>query len=303
MRTQEQVGNSQTIWIWAHISVQIISFAGEDETKSARLKPKKSYGQHFLTSEATAQRIAQSLQRLQDYEQVLEVGPGKGMLTKYLMEQDFALRVVEADPDMVSYLNQHYPELKDAIIGGNFLRLRLDEVMQEKPFGLIGNFPYNISSQILIKMLDYKELIPELVGMFQLELAERVVAPPGSKVYGVISVLVQAYYSGALLFRVKKGSFFPPPKVESAVIRLTRKEEEPLGCDERMFRTVVKIAFGQRRKMLRNTMKSLVGKNADLLKEPFFQQRPEQLGVSEFVDLTNLLSAAKDDGAEDDENI
>ncbi|MCB0642688.1 MAG: 16S rRNA (adenine(1518)-N(6)/adenine(1519)-N(6))-dimethyltransferase RsmA [Phaeodactylibacter sp.] len=268
------------------------------------MKPKKSYGQHFLTSETTAQRIANSLEGRQAYDQVLEVGPGKGMLTKYLMEQDFTLRVVEADPDMVAYLQQHYPDLGDAIIGGNFLRLRLDEVMQEKPFALIGNFPYNISSQILIKMVEYKAFIPELVGMFQLELAERVVAPPGSKVYGVISVLVQAYYSGSLLFRVKKGSFFPPPKVESAVIRLTRKDDGPLGCDERLFRTVVKVAFGQRRKMLRNTMKSLVGKNTEVLKTPFFQQRPEQLGVPDFVELTNLISAIKSEELpEENENI
>ena len=258
------------------------------------MKPKKSYGQHFLTSEPIAERIARSLSDAPPYDQVLEVGPGKGMLTKYLLHQDYNLKVVEADRDMVAYLQENYPELKESIIAANFLRLNLREIMEDKPFGLIGNFPYNISSQILFKMVDFKDLIPEMVGMFQLELAERVVSPPGSKAYGVISVLVQAYYSGELLFRVKKGSFFPPPKVESAVIRMTRKEDTKLDCDEKLFKTVVKVAFSQRRKMLRNTMKSLVGKGADLLTNPFFQQRPEQLSVSDFVKLTQLVGEVKE---------
>jgi 16S rRNA (adenine1518-N6/adenine1519-N6)-dimethyltransferase len=251
------------------------------------MKAKKSYGQHFLNSEAIAERIADSLSLAGSaYQQVLEVGPGRGMLTKYLLQKNYRLLAVEADQDMVLYLHKHYPALKGHILSGDFLKAALPELMQHQPFGLIGNFPYNISSQILFKMLDSRQLIPEMVGMFQKEVAERVVAGPGSKAYGVISVLVQAYYEGEYLFGVDKSKFSPPPQVQSAVIRLTRKEKTDLGCDEGLFRTIVKQAFSQRRKMLRNTMKTLLPAGT-ALEDAFFNQRPEQLSLQDFVGLTN----------------
>ena len=253
------------------------------------MKAKKSYGQHFLHNEALAARIADSLTLAgQAYENVIEVGPGKGMLTQYLLEKPFHLLVVEADRDMVLYLSKHFPELKERIVSGDFLKIPLPELMQGQPFGLIGNYPYNISSQILFKMLKHRQYIPEMVGMFQKEVAERVVAGPGSKTYGVISVLLQAFYEGKYLFSVNKGNFTPPPQVQSAVIRLIRKEQQELGCDEQLFRRVVKQAFSQRRKMLRNTMKTFI-KGDSLLNEPFFEQRPERLGLEEFIKLTNWI--------------
>ncbi len=252
------------------------------------MKAKKSYGQHFLNSESIARRIAQSLTLGANGSRVLEVGPGKGMLTRFLLEEGYDLTVVEADPDMVDYLYAHYPSLRAHIVLGNFLRIDLQKLFQGQAFGLIGNFPYNISSQILFRMLEYQELIPEMVGMFQKEVAQRVVAGPGSKTYGVISVLIQGYYHGEFLFGVSRNKFSPPPKVESAVIRLTRLPEPKIDCDVRLFRSVVKIAFGQRRKMLRNTMKSFL-KGAPILKDPFFQQRPERLSVDDFVALTQEI--------------
>ncbi|MCB9282446.1 MAG: 16S rRNA (adenine(1518)-N(6)/adenine(1519)-N(6))-dimethyltransferase RsmA [Lewinellaceae bacterium] len=257
------------------------------------LRAKKSFGQHFLTSEQIAQRIVESLRKTEVYKKVLEVGPGKGILTKYLLEAPFELVAVEADSDMVTYLQQFYPQLDGRLVEADFLKLRLEKVMGEEPFGLIGNFPYNISSQILIKMVEYRKQIPEMVGMFQREMAERVIAPPGSKTYGVISVLVQAFYEGEYLFTVKQGSFSPPPKVQSAVIRLTRKDPYSLDCDERLFRIIVKQAFNQRRKMLRNTLKGLLPD--EVLKEEYFQQRPEVLGVEDFVELTRKAAIARGD--------
>jgi 16S rRNA (adenine1518-N6/adenine1519-N6)-dimethyltransferase len=256
------------------------------------MKAKKSYGQHFLTSEAIAERIANSLRLTDQYENVLEVGPGQGMLTKYLLDEPYELHAVEADRDMIDYLNTHYPALSDRLHAANFLRFRPDELFGANPFAIIGNFPYNISSQILFKMLEHRQQVPELVGMFQREMAERVVAPPGNKTYGVISVLVQAFYDGEYLFSVKRGCFNPPPKVTSAVIRLTRKQNQDLGCDPKLFRQVVKQSFGQRRKMLRNTMKSFID-GSELLQAPFFEQRPERLSVKDFVQLTNWITTAQ----------
>jgi len=207
------------------------------------------------------------------------------MLTQHLLKKDYELVVVEADRDMVQHLNQHFPALRGQIISEDFLKLDLSLFFKDEPFAIIGNFPYNISSQILFKMLEYRSQVPELVGMFQKEVAERVVSGPGSKVYGVISVLVQAYYEGSLLFEVDKSQFAPPPKVQSAVIRLTKKANQDLGCDPKLFRRVVKQAFSQRRKMLRNTMKSFI-KGDPLLEEPLFTKRPEQLSVEDFVQLT-----------------
>ncbi|HMQ49093.1 MAG TPA: 16S rRNA (adenine(1518)-N(6)/adenine(1519)-N(6))-dimethyltransferase RsmA [Saprospiraceae bacterium] len=256
------------------------------------MRAKKSFGQHFLNSESIARRIAQSLKQIgQSYHHIVEVGPGKGMLTRFLTESEAQLWLVEADTDMVVYLNEHYPDLRKRIIEADFLKIDLRQVLQDQAFALIGNYPYNISSQILIKMVENRAFIPEMVGMFQKEVAERVVSPPGTKDYGVISVLVQAYYRGEYLFSVDKSKFNPPPKVQSGVIRLTRLENQHLDCDEKLFKKVVKQAFSQRRKMLRNTMKVYL-KEDPVLAEPFFEQRPERLSVGDFVNLTKLVEKA-----------
>ncbi len=253
------------------------------------MKAKKSFGQHFLVDLGIAKQIAYSLPNDGLIKNVLEIGPGKGVLTQYLANQDYHLKVVEADRDMISYLTQNKVVPESDIIFLDFLKLNLHKVFEDEPFYLIGNYPYNISSQILIKMINTKELVPYMVGMFQKEVADRVVAPPGSKTYGVISALVQAFYTGETIIDVPPSSFSPPPKVHSSVIKLVRKENYDLGCDERLYRHVVKTAFSQRRKMLRNTLKPLV-ESEDLLTDPFFQQRPEQLSVEDFVYLTQKLS-------------
>ena len=256
------------------------------------MRAKKSYGQHFLNNELVAEEIGNSLIHLDKYQKVLEIGPGRGMLTKYLLKKKYDLLVVEADRDMVMHLNKYFPELKEKIIAADFMKLKLEAFFPNEPFAIIGNFPYNISSQILFKMLETRDQVPELVGMFQKEMAERVIAPEGSKTYGVISVLVQAYYDGEMLFYVGNTNFTPPPKVESAVIRLTRKENQELGCDHKLFRNVVKSAFSQRRKMLRNTMKTFI-KGDPVLENDFFKQRPEQLSVKDFIQLTNQIEAIR----------
>ena len=252
------------------------------------MRAKKSYGQHFLTNEHYAEQIAHALTLTEQYGHALEVGPGQGMLTKYLLKRkdDFALKVAEADRDMVTYLGTHYPELREDILAGDFLRLKLGEVFGGRPFGLVGNFPYNISSQILIKMLDNYHLIPEMVGMFQKEVAQRVMAGPGSKTYGVIGVLVQVRYEVNNVLNVGRGNFSPPPKVESAVIRCVRRAE-PLIEDELYgrFKHVVKAAFNQRRKMMRNSLKGIFPPEV-LAADELFQRRPEQVSVEEFVQLS-----------------
>ena len=244
------------------------------------MRAKKSYGQHFLTNEHYAQQIAESLQLTDQYDHVLEVGPGQGMLTKHLLNraEDFQLTVSEADKDMISYLAEHYPQLDGRVEPGDFLKLDVATLFNGQPFGLIGNYPYNISSQILFKMLDNYELIPEMSGMFQKEVADRVVAGNGSKTYGVVGVLVQARYTGKVILNVGPGNFSPPPRVDSAVIRLERRTE-PLVPDEcwGTFKHIVKSAFGMRRKMLRNSLKSAF--DAEVLGEPFFQRRPEQVSL------------------------
>lgn len=253
------------------------------------MKAKKSFGQHFLNSDRIAEQIVNSLLLTDETSQVLEVGPGRGMLTRFLIEQPARLLVVEADQEMVLYLNKYFPQLKNQIVNADFLKVPLDKVMDGQPFSLIGNFPYNISSQIVFKMLEYRELIPEMVGMFQKEVAERIIAPPGDKVYGIISVLTQAHYTGKYLFTVDKSKFNPPPRVQSAVIRLQRREKsliEPLY--ELLFSKIVKQAFGQRRKMMRNTMKSFL-KDDPILQEESFKRRPEQLSVEDFVELTHII--------------
>ncbi|MFZ4545083.1 MAG: 16S rRNA (adenine(1518)-N(6)/adenine(1519)-N(6))-dimethyltransferase RsmA [Saprospiraceae bacterium] len=252
------------------------------------MEAKKSFGQHFLTNELIADRIANALIRENEYAKVLEVGPGKGFLTKYLLKKDYELFAVEADKDMVTYLNEHYPELSSHIISQDFLKLDFESIFGKEPFAIIGNFPYNISTQIVFKMIENREQIPEMVGMFQKEVAERIVSGPGGKEYGVISVLTQAFYEGKYLFTVDKGNFNPPPKVQSGVIRLSRKSNLELGCKPELFRTIVKTTFGQRRKMIRNTMKSFLT-SAELLADPFFNQRPEVLSVADFIQLTKWV--------------
>lgn len=252
------------------------------------MKAKKSFGQHFLINENAAKAIVDALDISHSGQNVLEIGPGKGVLTKYLLEKDIHLRVVEADRDMVAYLHNMFPRLEDDIIFLDFLKLKLSKVFDDQPFLMIGNYPYNISSQIVMKMVKYREYIPEMVGMFQREVAERIIAPHGNKTYGVISVLVQAYYEGEMVMKVSPGSFSPPPKVNSAVIKLKRKENQNLGCDEKLFRTVVKLSFNQRRKMMRNSLKSII-KDKILLEDKLLTQRPEQLSLEQFVQLTRLI--------------
>ena len=255
------------------------------------MRAKKSYGQHFLLHEEIAERIVSSLIHRDQYDHVLEVGPGKGILTQFLLKQDFHFKAVEADWDMADYLRETYGEkINDSLIQHDFMKLNLTEVFDQNPFALIGNYPYNISSQILFKTIAHRDLIPEMVGMFQKEVAQRVAAKEGSKTYGVVSVLTQAFYDVELLFNVKKGSFSPPPKVESAVIRLVRKKDyQDLACDYKKLRQVVKLSFGMRRKMLRNSLKSILPEEGELLENAVFTKRPEQLSLKEFIDLTNLI--------------
>ncbi len=246
---------------------------------------KKSYGQHFLKHDAIAARIADSLLQAGRTGRVLEVGPGMGMLTKHLLSNpSYTTFAVEADRDMVDFLQKNYPALQERLVLEDFLEMDLKKIFGEQEFCLIGNFPYNISTQILFKMLDYRAHIPEMVGMFQKEVADRVVSKPGSKVYGITSVLMQAFYRTEYLFTVERGSFNPPPKVLSAVIRLTRKDNFELGCNETLFRKMVKAAFNQRRKMLRNTLKPFFPPEK-LMEDPFFEKRPETLGWEEYVRL------------------
>ncbi len=253
------------------------------------MKPraKKSYGQHFLINEPVTEKISNSLELTSAYPRVLEIGPGQGVLTKYLLEKKYEFKAVDADREMLAYISQRFPSHVDKFILDDCLKLNFQELYEGQEFLIIGNFPYNISSQIVFKILKNYELIPEMTGMFQKEMADRIIAPHGSKTYGVISVLTQALYHTKRLFNVAPGSFNPPPKVNSTVIRLWRKEEE-LGCDYRELRIVVKAAFSQRRKMMRNTLKSLV-KDEDLLKSEIFTKRPEHLSLGDFIQLTNNI--------------
>lgn len=254
-----------------------------------KVKAKKHLGQHFLTDENIAKKIADTLQ-LEGYDIVLEIGPGMGVLTKYLLEKDIETYVIEIDTESVEYLNAHYPKLHGKIISKDFLKYNLNEVFNEKPFALIGNYPYNISSQIVFKCLEMRNQIPEFSGMFQKEVAERICEKKGSKTYGILSVLAQAFYDVDYLFTVHENVFNPPPKVKSGVMRMKRKENFQLPCDEKLFFNVVKTAFQQRRKTLRNSLKSFA--LSDNLKEDtIFDLRPEQLSVEQFIDLTQKIEA------------
>ncbi len=256
-----------------------------------KVRAKKSLGQHFLIDEDVCARIAGVLTG-EGYDRVLEVGPGMGVLTKHLVKSGKQIHLVELDRDSVAYLRVHYPDLEPRLIEGDFLQMDLS-VHFDKQFALIGNYPYNISSQILFKMVEYRDLIPEAGGMFQKEVAKRVASEPGSKVYGVISVLIQAYYDVEYCFTVPPEVFNPPPKVDSGVIRLRRKENYKLDCSERLFRTVVKTAFSQRRKTLSNALKSLI-KDPELRAKDMMKLRAERLSVDDFVQLTNWIADQKD---------
>jgi 16S rRNA (adenine1518-N6/adenine1519-N6)-dimethyltransferase len=253
------------------------------------VRAKKNLGQHFLNDKNIAANIVDSLQA-ENVSKVLEIGPGMGVLTKFLLQKPaYETYVVEIDRESVDYLHQHFPELQDRIISGDFLRMKLDQWF-DAPFAIIGNFPYNISSQIFFKVLEYRNQVPEIVGMLQKEVAERLAAPPGSKTYGILSVFLQAYYNIEYLFTVHENVFTPPPKVKSGVIRLTRNATEKLDCNEKLFHSVVKMAFNQRRKTMRNSLKSMIT-TEELKANPIFDKRPEQLGVAEFVRMTRLIEA------------
>lgn len=253
------------------------------------VSPKKYLGQHFLRDESIAERIAQSLAHTSQYKQVLEVGPGMGVLTKYLLQRsDLETWVVELDRESVTYLKTFYPQLSPRIIEYDFLKLDLSKYFSG-PFAIIGNFPYNISSQILFKALDYRNQVPEVVGMFQKEVAERIAAPPGSKTYGITSVLLQAFYDIEYLFTVDASVFNPPPKVQSGVIRLTRNKVQQLDCDEKLFTQVVKAGFNQRRKTLRNALKAFPVK-PEFAQHEVFNLRAERLSVADFVAVTNMIA-------------
>ena len=249
------------------------------------VKPKKFLGQHFLKDLQVAQDIANTVDACPELP-ILEVGPGMGVLTQFLMTKERPLKVVELDFESVAYLRENFPALGNNIIEQDFLKMDLAQLFEGKPFVLTGNYPYNISSQIFFKMLDYKDLIPCCTGMIQKEVAERMAAGPGSKTYGILSVLIQAWYRVEYLFTVSENVFDPPPKVKSAVIRMVRNDRKSLGCDEKLFKTVVKTSFNQRRKTLRNSMKPLLGKDCPDYSLPIFNKRPEQLSVEQFVELT-----------------
>lgn len=251
------------------------------------VKAKKHLGQHFLTDLEIAQRIVGSLSLDQD--KVMEIGPGTGVLTQYLVQRpNVDLNLIELDKESVEYLTAHYPELSGRIFFKDFLKLDLKEIF-ETPFALIGNFPYNISGPIFFKVFEYRNQIPEVVGMLQKEVAERLAAGPGTKVYGVLSVLLQAFYKIDYLFTVGAHVFNPPPKVQSGVIRLTRNNVKELPCDEKLFVKVVKAIFNQRRKAIRNSLKAIPFNKEAIADHDYLTRRPEQMSVNDFIELTSMI--------------
>lgn len=261
-----------------------------------QVRAKKSLGQHFLNDLSIAGRIAATVD-VDTSLPVLEVGPGMGVLTQFLLAAGRDLTVVELDRDSVAYLRQRYPDelAGGRLVEGDFLQLDLHTIYGDRPFAITGNYPYNISSQIFFKLLDYKDSVPLCTGMVQREVAQRIAAPPGNRTRGILSVLLQAWYDIEYLFTVDEHVFTPPPKVKSGVIRLRRNGVTALGCPERLFKTVVKTAFGQRRKTLRNSLRPLLppGAGTDVLAQPVFDLRPERLTVDEFVALTNIIAGAR----------
>ena len=250
---------------------------------------KKRLGQHFLVDLTVAQNIADTVDICPTLP-ILEVGPGMGVLTRMLLEKGRPLKVVEIDEESVEYLRHNLPQLKDEnIIPDDFLKMHLDRLWQGEPFMLIGNYPYNISSQIFFKMLEHKEHIPYCSGMIQKEVGERLAARPGTKAYGILSIFIQLWYDVEYLFTVDENVFSPPPKVKSAVVLMKRNGRESIGCDEELFRKIVKGTFNQRRKKLRNSIQQIVGKESPLLSDPILDKRPEQLSIEEFIGLTNKV--------------
>ena len=260
------------------------------------VKPKKFLGQHFLTDLQVASDIADTVDACPGLP-VLEVGPGMGVLTQFLLPKGREVKVVELDRESVAYLHEHFAALGENIIEQDFLKMRLDEVFGGSPFVLTGNYPYNISSQIFFKMLDYKNLIPCCTGMIQKEVAERIAARPGNKTYGILSVLIQAWYRVEYLFTVHEHVFNPPPKVKSAVIRMTRNDTQELGCDERLFKQIVKTTFNQRRKTLRNSISPILEKGHPLSAAALSNPRPEHISLAPFVALTNRVAQALADSS------
>ena len=264
------------------------------------VRPKKQLGQHFLTDLSVARRIADTVDACPDIP-ILEVGPGMGVLTQFLIPKERTLKVVEIDDESVSWLRHNHPSLEENIIADDFLKMHLENTFDGSPFVLTGNYPYNISSQIFFKILDYRHLIPCCTGMIQKEVAERLAAKPGNKSYGILSVLVQLWYDVEYLFTVEPGVFNPPPKVKSAVVRMTRNNTEDPGCDPRLLRRLVKTVFNQRRKMMRGSIKPLLAalnaergcthEHTEFLALPLLTRRPEQLSVQEFIELTNTVEA------------
>ena len=260
-----------------------------------QVRPKKNLGQHFLTDLNIAKRIADTVDEPYQDLPVLEVGPGMGVMTQYLIEKPRPFKVVEIDRESVAYLQEHFPMFsrkeEGGIISGDFLRMDLNEVFDGQQFVLTGNYPYDISSQIFFKMLDNKDLIPCCTGMIQHEVAVRMASQPGSKQYGILSVLIQAWYDVEYLFTVEPSVFNPPPKVQSAVIRMTRNAVTDLGCDEQLFKRIVKTTFNQRRKMLRVSLRQILPPDSSLftLHSSLLTRRPEQLSIPEFIELTNKV--------------
>ncbi|MFA8299190.1 MAG: 16S rRNA (adenine(1518)-N(6)/adenine(1519)-N(6))-dimethyltransferase RsmA [Hyphomicrobiales bacterium] len=252
------------------------------------VKPKKHLGQHFLTDRNIAIRIVDQLS--EDCKDIIEVGAGTGVLTQYLMNREKQnLHIIEIDEESVDYLKATWPHIESSIIPKDFLKYPLENISTE-PMAIIGNFPYNISSQIFFKVLDYKDSVPEVVGMIQKEVAERIAAGPGSKTYGILSVLLQAWYDIEYCFTVHEDVFNPPPKVKSAVIRLVRNNVKSLDCNEKLFKRIIKQGFNQRRKTLRNSLKSIFV-DKELMQNELFSKRPEQLGVQEFVEITKYAES------------
>lgn len=255
------------------------------------VKPKKALGQHFLIDESVAQRIASTLDPWHGLP-VLEVGPGMGVLTKYLLASGHDVKVAEIDSESIEYLRYNYPDLHGRILDADFLKLNLAALYPDgRKFCVIGNYPYNISSQIFFHILDYKDQVTACSGMLQREVAQRLAASEGTKDRGILSVLLQAWYDVRYLFTVDENVFNPPPKVKSGVIIMTRNDVTSLGCDERLFKTVVKTTFGQRRKTIRNSVRGLFPAGVPLPDSPLLAMRPEQLSVAQFIELTNLISS------------
>ncbi|MDE6684800.1 MAG: 16S rRNA (adenine(1518)-N(6)/adenine(1519)-N(6))-dimethyltransferase RsmA [Duncaniella sp.] len=261
--------------------------------QESAVKPKKALGQHFLTDESVAARIAATLDPWQGLP-VLEVGPGMGVLTKYLLAAGHDVKVAEIDSESIEYLRYHFPDLHGRILDADFLKLDLAALYGDgQKFCVIGNYPYNISSQIFFHILEYKDQVTACSGMLQREVAERLAAPEGTKARGILSVLLQAWYDVRYLFTVSENVFNPPPKVKSGVIIMTRNDVTSLGCDERLFKTVVKTTFGQRRKTIRNSVRGLFPAGVPLPDSPLLAMRPEQLSVAQFIELTRLCESIR----------